>query len=285
MLSLSDLLVEKEIKNSFSIHFFENKEYSNLPVYRLTYNRILLLNSGKGEILIDDETFEVKGNMLFLIAKGQLIRFKSETTFTGYELSFGDCFWERTPSSANNCKAVLFNDASANQTIPLNKEDHEELSAVFKFLLYEYQKEEYINQLDAMAAYLKIIMIKIANVNHSLAKGFDSYENQLYAQFLALISKNYKTSREVADYARLLGISARKLTDLSKRCSDRGAKELINGQIIAEAKRSLQFTSNPIKEIAFELNFVTPDQFSHFFKKNTQVSPNDYRSLFLNIGI
>ena len=118
-----------------------------------------------------------------------------------------------------------------------------------------------------------------------LAKGFDSYENQLYAQFLALISKNYKTSREVADYARLLGISARKLTDLSKRCSDRGAKELINGQIIAEAKRSLQFTSNPIKEIAFELNFVTPDQFSHFFKKNTQVSPNDYRSLFLNIGI
>ena len=285
MLSLSDLLVEKEIKNSFSIHFFENKEYSNLPVYRLTYNRILLLNSGKGEILIDDETFEVTGNMLFLIAKGQLIRFKPETTFTGYELSFGDCFWERTPSSANNCKAVLFNDASANQTIPLNKEDHEELSAVFKFLLHEYQKEEYINQLDAMAAYLKIIMIKIANVNHSLAKGFDSYENQLYAQFLALISKNYKTSREVADYARLLGISARKLTDLSKRCSDRGAKELINGQIIAEAKRSLQFTSNPIKEIAFELNFVTPDQFSHFFKKNTQVSPNDYRSLFLNIGI
>lgn len=285
MLSLSDLLVEKEIKNSFSIHFFENKEYSNLPVYRLTYNRILLLNSGKGEILIDDETFEATGNMLFLIAKGQLIRFKPETTFTGYELSFGDCFWERTPSSANNCKAVLFNDASANQAIPLNKEDHEELSAVFKFLLHEYQKEEYINQLDAMAAYLKIIMIKIANVNHSLAKGFDSYENQLYAQFLALISKNYKTSREVADYARLLGISARKLTDLSKRCSDRGAKELINGQIIAEAKRSLQFTSNPIKEIAFELNFVTPDQFSHFFKKNTQVSPNDYRSLFLNIGI
>jgi len=54
---------------------------------------------------------------------------------------------------------------------------------------------------------------------------------------------------------------------------------------MAEAKRSLQFSSNPIKEIAFQLNFATPDQFSHFFKNNAQVSPNDYRALFLSIGI
>ncbi|MEO6176829.1 MAG: AraC family transcriptional regulator [Flavobacterium circumlabens] len=285
MLSLSNLLVEKEIKNSFSIHFFEDKEYGQLSTYRLTYNRILLINSGIGEVMIDTETFEISADTLFLVAKGQLIHFKPNSKFTGYELSFGDCFWERTPSSANNCKAVLFNNASANQTIPLLKENNDELNAVFKSLLYEFKKDEYINQLDAMAAYLKIIMIKIANVNHSLAKGFDSYENQLYARFLELISKNYKTSREVADYAGLLGISARKLTDLSKRCSDRGAKELINGQILAEAKRTLQFTSDPIKEIAFQLNFATPDQFSHFFKKNTQVSPLDYRALFLSIGV
>ncbi|WP_448105490.1 helix-turn-helix domain-containing protein [Pedobacter panaciterrae] len=74
------------------------------------------------------------------------------------------------------------------------------------------------------------------------------------------------------------------MADLSKRCSGRGAKELINGQLIAEAKRSLQFSSMPIKEIALQLNFATPDQFSHFFKKNVQVSPKDYRMLFTNLG-
>jgi AraC family transcriptional activator of pobA len=70
----------------------------------------------------------------------------------------------------------------------------------------------------------------------------------------------------VADYANQLGISAQKLTDLTKRCSGRGAKDLINGQLIAEAKRSLQFSSILVKEIAFQLDFSTPDQFSHFFK-------------------
>ncbi|MDR6759869.1 AraC-like DNA-binding protein [Flavobacterium sp. 2755] len=284
MLSISNLVVEEEIKNSFSIHFLEDKKYEQKSTYRLVYNRILLIESGKGEIIIDDQVFQISSSQLFVAAKGQFISFNSETKFTAYELSFGDCFWERTPSSANNCKAVLFNNASANQTIPLNHQDNIELISIFKSLWYEYQKEEYINQLDALAAYLKIIMIKIANVNHSLSKGFDSYENQTYAQFLELISKNYKTSREVADYADLLGISARKLTDLCKRCSNRGAKELINGQIIAEAKRALQFTSNPVKEIAFQLNFTTAEQFSHFFKKNAQVSPHEYRLLFLNIG-
>lgn len=284
MLSISNLVVEEEIKNSFSIRFLEDKKYEQKSTYRLVYNRILLIESGAGEIIIDDQIFEISSSQLFLIAKGQFISFNSETKFTAYELSFGDCFWERTPSSANNCKAVLFNNASANQTIPINHQDNIELISIFKSLWYEYQKEEYVNQLDALAAYLKIIMIKIANVNHSLSKGFNSYENQTYAQFLELISKNYKTSREVADYADLLGISARKLTDLCKRCSNRGAKELINGQIIAEAKRALQFTSNPVKEIAFQLNFTTAEQFSHFFKKNAQVSPHEYRLLFLNIG-
>ncbi|KOP39306.1 hypothetical protein DBB36_07070 [Flavobacterium sp. WLB] len=284
MLSISNLVVEEEIKNSFSIHFLEDKKYEQKSTYRLVYNRILLIESGIGEIIIDDQIFQISSSQLFLIAKGQFISFNAETKFTGYELSFGDCFWERTPSSANNCKAVLFNNASANQTIPLNHQDNIELISIFKSLWYEYQKEEYINQLDALAAYLKIIMIKIANINHSLLKGFDNYENQTYTQFLELISKNYKTSREVADYADLLGISARKLTDLCKRCSNRGAKELINGQIIAEAKRALQFSSNPVKEIAFQLNFTTAEQFSHFFKKNAQVSPHEYRLLFLNIG-
>jgi AraC-like DNA-binding protein len=128
-------------------------------------------------------------------------------------------------------------------------------------------------------------MIKIANVNASLASGFDNYENKLYRQFIELISEHYQSSHEVAEYSKLLGISARKLADLSKRCSGKGAKELINGQLIAEAKRSLQFSSMPIKEIALQLNFATPDQFSHFFKKNVQVSPKDYRTLFTNLGM
>ncbi|MGK9123843.1 helix-turn-helix transcriptional regulator [Olivibacter sp. SA151] len=284
MAPISNLVVENEIKNSFSIEYFTDKLHDQPTVYRFIYHHILLVCSGSGEVKIDEQSFEISSARLFLIAKGQLVSYKKNSNFTGYELSFGDCFWEKTPSSANNCKAVLFNNASANQTIPLIENEFLDLSFLFSALTAEFKKDEYINKLDAMAAYLKIIMIKIANYNRSLLKGPDSYENRLYARFLELISTNYKTTREVNDYANLLGISTRKLTDLSKRCGNRRAKELINGQIIAEAKRSLQFSSVPIKEIAFELNFASPEQFSHFFKKNVRISAHDYRELFLNLG-
>ena len=136
-----------------------------------------------------------------------------------------------------------------------------------------------------MDAYPKIIMIKIANLKALLTDGHESYDNQLYRQFLELVSHKYQTTHEVADFAQLLGISTRKLTDLCNKCSGKGAKEIINGQLIAEAKRSLQFSASPVKEIAFQLNFSTPDHFSHFFKKNTQLSPYQYRTVFAQIGM
>lgn len=285
MRAASFALMEKELKDSFSIKYYDSRYHDHSTAYRLTYNRILLIKAGNGEILIDDIVYPITANNLFLISKGQILQIQTGSGFEGYDLSFGDCFWQKTPASANNCKAVLFNNAAANQLLPISDEDYEELTYLFQPLLRESLKAEYINKLDAMAAYLKIIMIKMANINAALSKGFDSYENKLYRQFLELVSKHYQRTHEVADYAAWLGIPARKLTELTKRCSGKGAKDLINGQLIAEAKRSLQFSSSPVKEIAFQLNFSSADQFSHFFKKNALLSPQDYRALFINLSL
>jgi AraC family transcriptional activator of pobA len=283
--SYVNMVADKEIKDSFSISPIENHVINAQVVHRTTYNRMFLIIAGVGNLKIDDRIFPVSGGELILIAKGQVYAFTPNTSLSGYELCFGDCFWEKAPASASNCKAVLFNNASANQHIPLSDNDLSELLSLYSILFREFIKGAYINKLDALAAYLKIIMIKVANMNAALIKGYDNYENQLYRQFLELISKQYKDTHEVAEFARQLGVSARKLAELCNRISGKGAKEIINGQIIAEAKRTLQFSSRPVKEIAYYLNFSSPDQFSHFFKKNTQISPDHYRAHFVQIGM
>lgn len=277
------ILAEREIKDSFSISYCNNHIFDKAAACRIIYNRIFLVKEGQGLLQIDEVAYHVSGNELFLLAKGQVYAFLPGSSFTGYELSFGDCFWEKAPASASNCKAVLFNNAAANQQLPVQPADYRELTGLFQVLLREYNTEEYVNKMDALAAYLKIIMIKIANINASLAEGYDSFDNQLYRQFTELVSRHYQATHEVAAFADMLGITARRLSDLCKQCCGKGAKEIINGQLIAEAKRALQFSSRPVKEIAFQLNFSAPDQFSHFFKKNTGVSPNDYRERFVKI--
>ncbi|QEM09636.1 AraC family transcriptional regulator [Mucilaginibacter rubeus] len=280
-----NIIADQDIKDSFSVESWEKKHFDDQRMHRATYNRIFLITSGSGEAIIDNSSYPIAGDQLLLVAKGQLFTFSADTVLTGHAICFGDCFWERAPQSANNCKAVLFNNASDNQQIPLNNDDLQELSPLFEILHTEFTKAPYINKLDAMAAYLKIIMIKIANINASLSKGYDSYDNQLYRQFLELVSRQYQNTHEVAEFAKQMGISTRKLTELCNRCAGKGAKDIINGQLISEAKRSLQFSAKPVKEIAYHLNFSTPEQFSHFFKKNTMVSPHQYRSHFVHIGM
>jgi AraC family transcriptional activator of pobA len=279
------IVVEQEIANSFSVKELNAGAPDSAAITRLNYHRILLLEQGTGQLQIDDQLFELSGQEVFLMAKGQFFLFLSATGLTGYELSFGDCFWEKSPASASNCKAVLFNNASANQQLPAPGAAFQELQLLFNVLYAELAKEDYINKPDALAAYLKIIMIKLANLNAPSRSGLDNYENRLYRQFLELASKNYHATHEVAAYAIQLGISPRKLSDLCKHYSGKGAKEIIDGQLIAEAKRLLQFSAIPVKEIAYQLNFSTPDHFSHFFKKKEQLSPQDYRLRFVNIGM
>src|SRR5437879_3499552 len=104
-------MLDKEIKDSFSIIHYNNHQFDLQPLCRLTYNRIFLISKGSGVIRIDDETYPITGNELFLLAKGQVYAFDRHSRISGYELCFGDCFWEKTPASASNCKAVLFNNA------------------------------------------------------------------------------------------------------------------------------------------------------------------------------
>jgi AraC family transcriptional activator of pobA len=285
MKSSIKVFLETAIKDSFFIERLEDTSlFTQLP-NRLSYHRILLVEKGLGSLIVDDNTFEIGGQELFLMAKGQIYAFDPTSTVTGYVLYFGDCFWERAPASASNCKAVLFNNASANQRLYLTGPELSELKLLFSTLLDEFKKPPYANRMDALAAYLKIIMIKVANVKITDESLFDSQDYVLYRNFIDLLSVQFRKYHEVSDYAKMLGITARRLSDLCKRCSNKNAKEIINGQLIAEAKRSLQFSSTQVKEIAYQLRFSSPEQFSHFFKKNTNFSPASYREYFVSIGV
>jgi len=219
------------------------------------------------------------------MSKGQIYSFENQSNISGFSLSFGGCFWEKTPQSASNCKAVLFDNASANQLLNLDDDETGDLSFLFTIMLNEFSKPPYINHMDALAAYLKIIMIKLANVKLKNDTTFESPDDILYRRFLEFLSAGYRTNHTVNSYADMLNITPRRLNEICKRCSGTNAKEIINGHIISEAKRLLQFSSKTVKEIAYDLNFKTAEQFSHFFKKNTKTAPADYRKAFVDIGV
>lgn len=280
-----NIVNESLIDQSFAV----KRMAGNIPhignFIRLHYHGILVVEEGKGILTVDDRSFKMKENTIFLWSKGQVYHFGKQAAVNGFWISFGDCFWEKAPSSASNCKAVLFNNAAANQRLEPNQSEMAEFRSLCNSLLAESEKEQYTNQIDVMAAYLKIMMIKLANIKLVEEETFDSQDYIVYRRFMELLSEQFRHFHAVSDYAEMLNITPRRLSELCKRCSNASAKEIINGQIIAEAKRLLQFSSCSVKDIAYQLNFHTSEQFSHFFKKNTEIAPVNYRSHFINIGI
>ncbi|RQO40330.1 hypothetical protein DBR39_05110 [Chryseobacterium sp. KBW03] len=281
----SRILTESAIDNSFSVKRLDDDVPYSGHFVRLNYHHIVIIESGRGVLTVDHHSFDIAGQEIFLLSKGQICKFENDPAIRGYHISFGDCFWERVPSSASNCKAVLFNNASANQKLEPEQAEIDEFLLLLKNLLTEYKTPSYTNQMDVLAAYLKIIMIKLANVKIVKEETFDSQDYIIYRKFMELLSSQYHSLHAVNDYSLKLNITPRRLSELCKRCSNKSAKEIINGQIIAEAKRLLQFSSHSVKEIAYQLNFGTSEQFSHFFKKNTEISPVSYRSHFIHIGV
>lgn len=52
---------------------------------------------------------------------------------------------------------------------------------------------------------------------------------------------------------------------------------MIMEKTVFEAKKLLNYTNLSIKEIALELGYREPSNFSTLFKKHTKVNPNQYR--------
>ena len=76
-----------------------------------------------------------------------------------------------------------------------------------------------------------------------------------------------------------LNMSSNYLSDLLKKETGKNAKEHIYYHLTNRAKNKLLGTTLSISEIAYDLGFEYPQHFSKLFKKQTGMSPVQYRNL------
>ncbi|MBL7932446.1 MAG: AraC family transcriptional regulator, partial [Bacteroidia bacterium] len=70
------------------------------------------------------------------------------------------------------------------------------------------------------------------------------------------------------------------LNSITKSLLGKTCSEIINEQIILEARRYLLATSNQVNQIAYQLGYEDVSYFIRFFKKHTGHSPDSFRQNF-----
>lgn len=104
-----------------------------------------------------------------------------------------------------------------------------------------------------------------------------SPEQSDYLRFLELVEEQYKERPSIADVARALQLSTKRLYATTAAARGLSPGKVIDHRLILEAKRRLVHSSEPVSSIAFSLGFTDPAYFARFFRKHTGQSPRSFR--------
>lgn len=102
-------------------------------------------------------------------------------------------------------------------------------------------------------------------------------KEKLVLQFFHNLQKKGNFKLKVRDYAEMQKVTTRHLSASIKQLTGMTAQEIIHRLLLSKAKKELSATLKPVSEIALDLGYTDPYTFSHFFKRNTGMSPSDFR--------
>lgn len=100
---------------------------------------------------------------------------------------------------------------------------------------------------------------------------------RLIARFTALLERDFRSGRGVADYAQALGVTPTHLTRTARQSCGRSASQLLHDRLLFEARRLLVETRMPVKAVSESLGFTSPAYFTRAFQHGTGKTPTAFR--------
>lgn len=100
---------------------------------------------------------------------------------------------------------------------------------------------------------------------------------ELFNRFMMLMERDYKLSRDVNYYAEQMSITSKYLTNIVRQVTGHTPKTIIDQYVILQLKMQLKRSTQSIKEIAWEYNFTDVSFFCRYFKKHTELTPQQVR--------
>lgn len=170
-------------------------------------------------------------------------------------------------------KSDLLNGYFSNPFISLPSETQETLYQLLELMLKERAN---LNRVILMEGYMQAFLCHVA----TLFEGIDQVRNRYdltIGKLMRLIDTNFIVQRDNEFYARQMGISIRKLNEVTFLRTGKTVKNHLQDRLILEIKKEIRLGYYNLKEIAFNLGFSEPAYFTRFFKQQTGITPTEFR--------
>ena len=253
--------------------------------HRHNYYTVLIVNKAKGQHKIDFNSYELSNKQIYFVAPGQVHQVIEEEQSFGFAMTFSNQFLIENSIQLSFIESLnLFQNYGQNPPLIPTENQFEAIEGFSNQIFTLFNSEANMKFL-SIGAFLKLLLIECNNICsiNPIESEVDSSGDNLIRIFRIEVEDNYKKEHSTTFYANKLFITPDHLNRTFKAKIGKTAKDYIQARIITEAKRLLYFTDLSNKEIGFELGFNEPANFSAFFKKQTQVSPSNFKKTEINL--
>jgi AraC family transcriptional activator of pobA len=245
--------------------------------HRKDYYLFVFLKRGGSRHWVDMTSYLLKDNTYYFSVPAQVVVKEELKPTWGTSIAFTSEFLALHDNASLGKLPVILNPQNGHELLLADAD------VAFVDDLLNKMYAEYLSpgewQHRMLTAYLTVLLTYLSRLYSAQFKGEEpSADKLLLKKYQAKIDERFRELHEVGAYASLLNISAGHLSEVVKAQSGKAAIAHIHERLVLEARRMLFHTQHSLKEIAFDLGFSDPSYFNRFFKRETGVTPADYRT-------
>ena len=280
--SLQSFSSPERKSEQFQVEVFDaNRHFSVTYPHRHDFFEVLFLRKGSGLHVIDGNKYEIKPPCVFFMSPGQAHKLELSHDIEGFIFIFTSDFYLLNRGNQDSLIEFPFFYTINQDNPPLllqKVSDIAFLETLFRQGISEI-KDVTESTPELLRSILDLILTTCAaryQMNDELLhKGKGQI---LVKKFFHLIEENNSKNLLLSDYALLIGVTPNHLIQIVKVLTGKTSSQIIKAKQLLEIKRLLAHTTLSVSEIANQLNFEDQSYFTKFFKRETGLTPFQYRN-------
>jgi AraC-like DNA-binding protein len=244
----------------------ERKEFlQSTQPYRLQEGRVVIVKKGWADYAMNlVEHHFTEGDMVVFLAETLIEKRVSSKDFTIDAFAF-DMHAPSLPSMNTDLFIMHLNE----QMKPVVTKHVELIWDIVQEESFQYNNVALL--LNSLLTYVK---------NHEpleQPQQTPTHSEDTLRRFMALVSQYAARERNIPFYADKMCLAPHYLSTLIRKISGKTVMQWINQTAVKEIKVWLAYSDETAAQIAYRLNFPCPASLSKFFKRETGMTPGEYR--------
>lgn len=266
----TDLYVNT-FKNHLTTHSFVEKPH------RHNFYLLVLFTNGSGVHEIDFDRYDIQKGSLFMLQPGQIHHWNLSHDSDGYIVFYSQEIYNTYFGTKKIEDYPFYESVKSKPHLLLNETELKEISTYFNIMVNESantllkSNDKIINLLDTV--HIEISRKYTAETNHII-----HHYNHKIRQFENLLEKYYHTQKSPSFYASEMNMTLKHLNRICKNILGETVTAIITQRVILESKRLLIDKNKSISQIADALGYENYSYFGKLFKKQTGISPGEFRN-------